>query len=246
MQWFEEWFDSPLYEIIYSNRDEDEANLLAELLTRIIPPENYNNVLDLACGRGRHSINMAKRGYMMTGVDLSEESITIARSKAIKEDLREVAFVVGDMREPFPDTFDAVVNLFTSFGYFGTDEQNSQVIGNVAGMLRENGVFVLDYLNAHTARKNLVPEEEGSIGKYDYSIARTIQDDTIVKKIHFMRKGKTESHNFEERVKLYDRNWFESNFSKAGLILEESYGDYKGSPFRLETSQRLLMITRKK
>ncbi|MEX0772702.1 MAG: class I SAM-dependent methyltransferase [Balneolales bacterium] len=247
MQWFEEWFDSPLYEKIYSNRNEGEADLLANLLTEVIPRNEYSNILDLGCGRGRHSINLGKRGYIITGVDLSEESITVARSKALNEGLREVAFVVGDMREPFPDTFDAVINLFTSFGYFENDSENQLVIKNVGKMLRDRGIFVLDYLNAHKAKQELVKEEGGTLGKYEYSINRTISDDnTIVKKISFKQKDYGKSYNFEERVKLYDESWFKNTFTEEGFELEHVYGDYSGSPFNVETSPRLLMLARKR
>lgn len=247
MQWFEEWFDSPLYEKIYSNRNEDEANLLANLITKIIPLKEYSNILDLGCGRGRHSINLGKRGYSVTGVDLSEESITVARSKALQEELRDVAFLVGDMREPYPDTFDAVINLFTSFGYFEKDEENKLVINNVAQMLRNKGVFVLDYLNAHKAKQDMVKQESGNLGKYDYVINRHISgDDTIVKKISFKQKDFGKTHEFEERVKLYDKSWFETSFSEQGFELEQVFGNYNGMPFNLENSSRLLIIARKK
>ncbi|MEX1121294.1 MAG: class I SAM-dependent methyltransferase, partial [Balneolales bacterium] len=244
--WFEEWFDSPLYEKIYSNRNEEEANLLADLLTHLIPMNQYPNVLDLGCGRGRHSINLGKRGYTVTGIDLSEESITVARSKAMNEELRKVAFVVGDMRESYPETFDAVINLFTSFGYFENDKENQLVINNVSGMLRDKGVFVLDYLNAHKTRKDLVKQENGTLGKHEYKINRHIDnDDTIVKKISFKQKGYSKTYDFEERVKLYDSVWFEEKFSEEGFTMEHVFGDYTGAAFNKQSSPRLLMVAKK-
>lgn len=247
MQWFEEWFDSPLYEKIYSNRDEEEADRLAGLLTQILPLREYPEIMDMGCGRGRHSINLGRRGYTVTGIDLSEEAITKARSKALNEELRSVSFAVADMRELFPDTFDAVINLFTSFGYFENDRENKLVIQNVAGMLRERGIFVIDYLNAHKARQELVEQEDGRLGKYEYVINRQISgDDTIVKKISFSQAGYGKTHDFEERVKLYDLSWFEESFKEAGFVAEHVYGNYSGAPFNRKTSSRLLIVARKK
>ena len=245
MQWYEEWFDSPLYEKIYSNRDEEEANQLVEFLTRIIPKDSYCKILDLGCGRGRHSLSMGKRGYTVTGIDLSVEAITVARSKAITEDLQQVSFVVGDMREFFPETFDAVINLFTSFGYFDTDDQNAQVIRNVSRMLRPQGKLVLDYLNVIKAQNTLVAEEEGSIGNLNYTINRFVEDQTLVKKIHFRQKGRHEAHEFTERVKMYDKEWFERNLQKAGFDVQEVFGNYIGSEFNESTSSRLLLVAQK-
>ncbi|MEX0686067.1 MAG: class I SAM-dependent methyltransferase [Balneolales bacterium] len=239
MKWFEEWFDSPLYEKIYANRDENEAIRLIDFLVRIIPLDKYPNILDLGCGRGRHSIDMGKRGYSVTGIDLSEEAISTAREKSFSEELRNVSFVVGDMREPYFDTFDAVVNLFTSFGYFNSDEENSQVIKNVSNMLRHEGKFVLDYLNTEKAVKGLVSEEEGRMGKLDYTINRFVDNETLVKTINIRQNGKI--HEFTERVKMYRRDWFERVLNESGFILQKVYGDYAGSDFNLEKSPRLLM-----
>ncbi|MDX1642623.1 MAG: methyltransferase domain-containing protein, partial [Balneolaceae bacterium] len=160
MNWFEEWFDSPLYEKLYAYRNKNEADELADLIEKVIPKSDYSKILDLGCGRGRHSITLAERGYHVTGVDLSKQAITTAIQSARKRKLANVHFQVGDMRRPLDKTFDAVLNLFTTFGYFLKDEENAKVISSVKEMLESNGIFILDYLNAYKVRKNLVPEEE--------------------------------------------------------------------------------------
>src|SRR6056297_542997 len=111
MSWFEEWFDSPLYEKLYSNRDEKDAASLADLIEEVIPVSAYRNVLDLGCGRGRHSITLAQRGYQVTGIDLSNKAIEKAKRIAGQKNLNNVKFFVRDMRDPLPKQFDAIVNL---------------------------------------------------------------------------------------------------------------------------------------
>src|SRR5690625_7905088 len=100
MSWFEDWFDSPLYEKLYSNRNEEEAHLLADLIEDEIPNRSYPEILDVGCGRGRHSVALARRGYEVTGVDLSQEVVGKAEEIAEEAGVRKVTFVTGDVGEP--------------------------------------------------------------------------------------------------------------------------------------------------
>ena len=125
MSWFEEWFDSPLYELLYAYRNEEEARRLADLIEDKIPPGDFSNVVDVGCGRGRHSIALAERGYHVTGFDLSPTAIEKARRIAKERDLSNVRFIVQDMRKPLDDTFDAAFNLFTTFGYSWRTQKTS-------------------------------------------------------------------------------------------------------------------------
>lgn len=147
MDWFEDWFDSTLYEKLYANRDQKEAQQLINLLEETIPLQPHSKILDLGCGRGRHSISLARKGYHVKGIDLSERAIESAQEKAEGEGLEHVYFQVRDMRNPLPETFDAILNLFTTFGYFLDDNENTRVLDSVVRMLGMNGTFVLDYLN---------------------------------------------------------------------------------------------------
>lgn len=246
MSWFEKWFNSPLYEKLYSYRNEEEAELLASFIEDKIPKSQYPRLLDLGCGRGRHSITLAEMGYTVKGIDLSPEAISQAESTAKKRGLSNVTFQVEDMRNPLPETFDAILNLFTTFGYFLDDQENFNVLKNVDSMLNEKGLFLIDYLNATRIRKNIVSEESGSYGKLDYQIERKIEKDMVFKTIRFTGSSINDPVQYQERVKLYELEWFEDNFSEIGFELCSVYGDYKGSKFDPETSPRLLMISKKR
>ncbi len=242
MSWFEEWFDSPLYEKLYANRNSDEAERLADLIEKEIPVKNYPTVLDLGCGRGRHSIALATRGYDVTGVDLSEEALAKARSLASDRNLKNVSFLSGDMREPVGQTFDAVVNLFTTFGYFLDDAENSKVIQNITEMLKPGGIVLIDFFNSHLVQKNLVTKDEGSFKDLTYKIKRTIDDAMVFKKITFSGSALPQNVEYTERVKLYDLLWFEEQFRSSNINLKHVYGDYSGVSFNREDSPRLIMI----
>ncbi len=244
MDWFEEWFDSPLYEKLYSNRDEQEAQQLIAFLEQTLNLNDCSSILDLGCGRGRHSINLGKKGYRIKGIDLSQEAIHTAREKAEALGLENVSFEVRDMRNPLPETFDAIVNLFTTFGYFKKDDENALVLDSAVKMLNDEGVFVLDYLNAQKVKQNFVPEEEGEFHGIRYQIKRYVENGAIHKDIVFAGEGLSTPKSYWERVKLYDLDWFEKEMSARGLEIESVNGDYRGGDFDPETSPRLLIISK--
>lgn len=243
MDWFEEWFDSPLYEKLYANRDENEAAQLIDLLEEELPLGKDTKILDLGCGRGRHSINLCKRGYDVTGIDLSDEAIAKAQKKARNQKLERIRFQVRDMRHPLPDTFDVIVNLFTTFGYFEDDDENAKVLESVRSMLKPNGIFVLDYLNAEKVKTDYVPAEEGGFQDIHYEIERYISDNAIHKEITFSGDKVDGTKKYAERVKLYGLSWFEKEMAKRDLVIDQVYGDYQGHDFDPDASSRLLIIS---
>jgi len=111
--WFVSWFDSPYYHVLYKNRDDSEAQQFMTRLTDYINLESGDTILDVACGKGRHAMFLASLGFQVTGMDLSNNSIEFA-SQFENENLQ---FLKHDMRKPLDLQYDAVFNLFTSFGY---------------------------------------------------------------------------------------------------------------------------------
>ncbi len=245
MSWFEEWFDSPLYEKLYINRNESEAEDLAHLIEKILPKENYPKVLDLGCGRGRHSLTLAEKGYCVMGIDLSPEAIKKARNTAESRGLTNVKFQEQDMRISLDENFDAVVNLFTTFGYFLEDSENIKVLKSVHSMLRPKGRFMIDFLNANIVEKNLVKIESGQYENLHFDIERFIEDGMVHKKITFTEGGLDEPVSYQERVKLYDLAWFGQQFEECGFTLKNSWGNYYGEDFDPEKSPRLILLVEK-
>ncbi len=242
MNWFEKWFDSPLYERLYANRDEEEASRLIDLLEETMNLHRCHTILDLGCGRGRHSISLNERGYRVKGIDLSVRAIQTARSKAREKGLEEISFEVRDMRDPLPETFDAILNLFTTFGYFESDTENARVLDSVAEMLEPEGIFVVDYLNAGYVREHYRPHDSGEFEGIRYDIRRYIEKDMIFKEITFSGDRLDKDRHYAERVKLYSEDWFREELGKREMTIHEMYGDYEGSEFRPGRSKRLLFV----
>ena len=243
MDWFEEWFDSPLYEKLYVNRDETEARQLVNLLEQTLMLHKCSEILDLGCGRGRHAINFGRHGYQVTGIDLSNQAIATAKEKAEELELHNVSFSVRDMRNPLPATFDAILNLFTTFGYFEEDEENVRVLDSVVQMLKPEGIFVLDYLNAQKVRTSFDARDSGTFQDIDYSINRYLKNDAIYKDIEFKKESNGAQKTYSERVKLYDLAWFEEEMGSRGLKIDHVYGDYMGGAFHPGQSPRMLIVS---
>ncbi len=237
--WFEDWFDSPLYYELYAGRNEQDALLLLQAITRFLPSPPAR-VLDLACGRGRHALNLAATGYQVTGLDLASSALEHARREAASRNL-SITFVRGDMRQPLPGTYDAVVNLFTSFGYFETPEENALVFKQVAAALRPDGVFIFDFLNAHAVRKSLVPYETGLWSGGRYEIERGIEEPFVLKHVTIHEQN-AQTRHFYEKVHLLDDLWIVENAASAGLVLTAALGDYAGGPFNRDQSARFIGI----
>lgn len=234
--WFSTWFDSPYYHILYKNRNEEEAQVFMDNITNYLNMPENGTILDLACGKGRHSIYLNKLGYQVTGVDLSENSIAIANESS-NESLQ---FKTHDMREPMNETYDAVFNLFTSFGYFDTYEDNIKTLKAIKDSINEYGFGVIDFFNADFIIENLVAEETKEIDGITFNIKRFVENKKIIKEIRFEDKGET--YNFTEKVSAFTLADFEAMMEEAGIYLLEIFGDYKLKKFYKSQSERLIMI----
>jgi SAM-dependent methyltransferase len=194
------------------------------------------SILDLACGKGRHALYLNKIGYDVTGVDLSENSIEFAK----QFENHRLRFEVHNMCKPYPKQFDAVFNLFTSFGYFKDDGDNLKTIESIKTELNEFGFGVIDFMNSEFVIDNLVPEEVKTVDDIDFHLKRYVEDGYIVKDITFTNDG--EDYHFQERVRAFTLSDFETLFEQANVHLFDVFGDYRLSKFRAKNSERLVMI----
>ena len=235
-QWYASWFDTPYYHILYKDRDHEEAHQFMDNLTNYLNLPEDGKVLDLACGKGRHSVYLNSLGYNVTGLDLSENSIEYA--KQFENDT--LRFEVHDMCKPYNEKFDAVFNLFTSFGYFDKEEDNLNTIKAIKEDLNEFGFGVIDFMNTDFIIENLVAEDVKTVEGIDFHQKRYVKDGYIIKDISFTADG--ENYNFQERVKALTLKDFEALFEKAGVFLLDVFGDYKLRKYYKTTSERLVMI----
>lgn len=235
-EWFESWFGEE-YVALYPHRNEAEAERAVGLIARTLSDAPIGRVLDLACGSGRHAKFLAGR-WWTSGVDLSEVLLGIARKTRVTARL-----VRADIRDlPYRDkSFDLVVNLFTSFGYFETDAEHERVIRDLGRVMTNGGVFVLDFLNAELVKQTLVPRDEAVVSGKTVVQRREITKDGcfVVKHIDI----KTDGRNFIERVRLFTKAELEGMLTRCGFRIAQSFGDYDGRDLSAE-SPRVILFAR--
>ncbi|HEX2835986.1 MAG TPA: class I SAM-dependent methyltransferase [Thermoanaerobaculia bacterium] len=232
MAWYQEWFGEEYLEL-YAHRDENEARQQVAFFQQQAGPL-HGPVLDLACGMGRHLQELQALGYDGVGCDLS---FTLLRTGMREYGPMPVAR--ADMRHlPFCDgVFAGLVNFFTSFGYFADEEENLQVVREMARVLDRNAVFLFDYLNVHRELDHLVQREERETPMGTVKIERWFDrsDHSFNKRITIREK------RYLERVRGYDLDEISAMFASCNLSIRSAFGNFDGAKFD-HSSPRLILV----
>ena len=240
--WFVSWFDSIHYHNLYAYRDDSEAAGFIDELIQYLRPVNGSSMLDVGCGAGRHSIYLASKGFLVTGIDLSAGSIRKAR----RSERPGLHFVQHDMRVPFgKNEVDYVFNFFTSFGYFDNLADHLSVIRNMADSLKTGGRLVLDYLNVAYAEVCAMPEETRIIDGHVYRITRWSDDRHFFKRIVIEDSAGIDRREYLERVAKFNVGDFRAMFEACGLSIDAVYGDYRLRSYDPVASPRMILIARR-
>ena len=240
--WFKEWFNTPYYHQLYFKRDDKEAAAFIDKLIQYLKPVGESRMLDVACGKGRHSLQLTGKGFDVTGIDLSEDSILEAK----QQETDRLHFYQHDMRLPFwINYFDYAFNFFTSFGYFKTQREHDNAIRTIAQSLKLKGIFVMDYLNVHYAEDNMVHQSEKEIDGVNYIITKWYDETHFYKKILIEDEALQEPLAFTEKVAKFSLGDFTEMFAYQGLQIKEVFGDYKFANYDIKKSPRLIMIAEK-
>ncbi|MBM4179285.1 MAG: methyltransferase domain-containing protein [Ignavibacteria bacterium] len=240
--WYKMWFNSPWYTKLYQHRTEEEAREVVRLVRDIAHIDKGARILDLCCGYGRHANVLAEHGYHVIGLDVSQYLIDLANQRYPHE---HVEYVQGDMRGPYPNgPFDAIVNFFTSFGYFDSHEEHQNVLRVIADNLVDSGSFVMDFFNADLVRRTLIPESMNMIGGTTIIQERWIDEPYVRKRITVNVPCSTED-TFEEHVRLYSCSDLTTMITEAGLTVTNIYGSYTGDMYDQDSSQRCIIVARK-
>ncbi len=248
VNWFKEWFNHPLYLEVYSHRDNDEAahcihTILSLSGLDLKNPESLS-VLDIACGAGRHALELARLGYRVTGNDLSPFLLEEARKSAMNS-LVSLKLTCCDMRNiPSSGHYDLVVQLFTSFGYFDLKEDDQLVLNRAYGALQHGGWYVLDLLNPVHLAGNLVSHSHRMAGELTIIEDRAFDGDRITKTMNITHpQGKTTT--FSESVRLYSKEEIIAMLQKEGFTIKSIVGNYQGEHFMKTDSPRMIVFCRK-
>jgi SAM-dependent methyltransferase len=240
--WYKDWFNSPFYHKLYFERDEKEAEAFIKKLIKHLQPPPNSLMLDVACGKGRHSKTLASFGFDVTGIDISGDSIDYA--KQFEKD--NLHFFVHDMRLPaWGNYFNYAFNFFTSFGYFKTRREHDDAIRTIANSLKTGGLLVIDYLNVHYAEEHLRHNEIKKIDTTVYDIHRWHDDTHFYKKITVTDPSLQKPLEYTEKVAKFSLGDFTDMLSFQGLQVKEVFGDYQFSNYDVRKTPRLIVIASK-
>lgn len=239
-KWFQYWFNSPYYHILYSQRNDEEAEFLIDNLSSYLKPAPNSRILDIACGRGRHAIYLNKKGYDVTGIDLSEQNIKYAK----QFEQKHLHFFVHDMRKlSFINYFDISLNLFTSFGYFESEKDHVNALKSFCKGLKPDGTLVIDYFNTIKILRNLTQKEIKTVDGIEFQLNKFVSEGKIIKHINFEHRNK--DYAFEERVQAFTLQDFERMMGKSGLRIEKTFGSYSLQDYDENKSDRLILVCKK-
>lgn len=239
--WFETWFNSKYYHILYQHRNDHEAAAFIAAIVKHLNIKQNSTVVDLACGKGRHSIELNEQGLNVVGLDLSANSIAHAK----QYESESLHFAEHDMRLLYKENFaDYVFNLFTSFGYFDNESDNLLTLKNVAKLLKPQGVLLIDYLNPDAIVSHFPIEEEKTVKGVNFRIKKHCDGQFIYKDIAFEVDGKTLT--FQEKVQQISSDLFCEWLNKSGFDIISRFGDYKLSAYNAKTSPRQIIISKKR
>ena len=239
-EWFETWFDTPYYKMLYQHHDEREAREFVDALLAGLHLPAQAEVLDAGCGTGRYSTLLADKGFHVTGIDLSFDNI----EHASVNESDQLTFHRHDMREIFfVNYFDAIFSFFTSFGYFKTDREDLKAMRALSQALKPGGKLVIDFFNARKMAASLPQHHVVAKNGILFSIDKMMEGNVIVKEIYFQDQGR--EFQFEERVRALTLEDFRKWFELHRLKLQDVFGDYQLHPFDEETSERMIMVAEK-
>lgn len=241
-EWFENWFDSPYYHLLYKNRSQEEATDFVNKLIDKLELKKGDTLLDLACGKGRHAFTFSKHGLDVTGVDLSNESIIYAK----QFEQENLHFYVHDMRKIFRVRyFQFVCNLFTSFGYFKRPHDHILAARSIEQGLKKDGKFLIDFVNQNHAVNNILsnPSERKEINHVVFQIERTFRNNQFIKKI-FVQDGE-KNIEFEECVNSFTISDLKKLFEQVGLTFLKAFGDYQLNEYDEQKSPRMILLFKK-
>jgi|TARA_B110000196_G_C21144956_1_gene666046 SAM-dependent methyltransferase len=239
MKWFETWFDSKYYHILYKHRDEQEAIKFLDNITQYLNITK-GKILDVGCGKGRHAKYFNELGFNVVGIDLSLNSI----AKAKLNETQDLKFYKFDMRNVFKEnSFNLVTNLFTSFGYFDNSLDEQKTINAMVKNLKKDGILIIDFMNVKKIINNLVSKESKKINSVEFDITRELKDNYILKNITI--NDQDISLKFQEKVHALTLIDFSEMLQKASMSIVDIFGNYNLDNFNASQSERLILIARK-
>lgn len=246
MEWWQQVWNTPLYFELYEKQDTELATIQVPQVVRLLGLTPPARILDVGCGYGRHSIELARMGFRVTGLDLSDVQLAHAREKAEAAGV-EVEWRQGDSRAMLFDAeFDAAINMFLSFGYFESDDEHLAMLRGVSRALRPGGTFLLDFWNREREIRGFerwLVERTGEVFEveewdFDHLNGRLNWTNYV-----FFADGRRES--WGHSIRAYTIAEVKVLLETAGLALRAVFGDLEGRAYTIDAPAAVFVATKR-
>jgi SAM-dependent methyltransferase len=236
-EWWRDVFDRPTFLQLYERADLERGGTQVSQALALLDLRPPARILDVCCGYGRHAVELARRGFQVTGVDLSEVQVRRAVQHATAVGMRAVAFVVGDARAlPVRGPFDAAINMFLSFGYFATDAESQAMLDGIGRVLRPGGRLLIDFWNREHEIRAFQPTV---VDRRDDDILE-IEDwsfDPLAGRLNWVNTvifpdGRREAWRYS--IRAYTAAEVRAMLEAAGFRLTGLYGSLAGDPYDMD------------
>jgi len=221
-----------------------EINFIIDILDL----DENNFILDIPCGFGRHSIPLAEKGFNVIGIDNNDEFLSLANRIKNTRNLKNINFIKEDMQNlDYKNKFDAIINLFTSFGYYD-DEVNFDILKRMSKSLKKGGKLLIEFLNREWTIINTRINNQVWVvypnnivflanNNFDVFTGRWISEQKVV--------DNGEIFNQSENIRLYSYVEMNKMLNELGLEIITSYGDYDKSPYTSDSTKMIILAEKK-
>ena len=230
--------------VLFNQQRQSRAKEEVEKIEKLLQIEQRSRILDLPCGNGRHSLELSRRGFDVVGVDRTTAYIDKARSEAEKRSL-DAAFVVGDMREYCaPNSFDVIMNMFGSFGYFEDPEDDRKVVENMYASLRSGGRFLIETMGKEILARGFQTRDWGEEGDLLLLSEKKVSQNWGRVDTRWIAIQGTKRVEHHVSVRSYSAAELSSLLSDCGFPKVRVHGSLDGTEYD-QAAQRLVVIGRK-
>ena len=240
MDWTKDYFDDVYLKYFLIPQGEERTKEQIDFISKFLPENGY--ILDAGCGIGRHSIELARRGFKVLGIDTNQKYLDLALEKAKALSLDNVNFSLMDLRNlNEEEMFDGVINLWSSFGYFD-DDTNEEIIKNFFKAVHKNGKVIVDIENRDYILKFFIREtfKEKEDGIFILE-RRKFDPVTSVVTTHRYIIGNGLRKEYLRHIRIYSLTEMINIFRRAGFKEVEYFGNYNGEKFYTD-SERIIII----
>lgn len=244
--WTETFFGEHFKEFGFDSKDPERTEMEARFIIGALDLKPGDKVLDICCGVGRHAIELAKQGYKVTGVDLTQSYVGSAAEEASKKSL-DCEFLIGDMRSlPFENEFDAAYNFFTSWGYY-SDEENLIAIRQVYEALKPGGRFLLEVMNRDWIMREFAPVDVQYCDNKELIHYRKFVPTTSVLQAEYIyMENRVILQHDSVDLRIYSLHEIYDMFRSAGIEPIAIWGNELGEEFYFDSSARCVVLGEKK